>query len=266
MANELSLVLDKPVEELVPQLIAWNNEELLTEVKTRIAEYKGRVYDESSIAEAKADRATLNKFVTALDSERKRIKKVYTAPLDKFTAEVNEVIAAVNEVSSEIDEQVKAYDELRKQEKQKEIKSYFNSVLPVELQAYIPYEKIHKKEWLNATANIKSVKKEIDGIISDITTALATIANLSTEDKDYLKLYYLETLSLTQTLQENENRKARAAQIARLKAEREEAEQRAAEAQKTAQNANFEAESAPQEEEPAPKEYNITFTFTGKVE
>ena len=119
---QMELILSTPVEELVPKLIAWNNAELLAEVKSRLADYRGRVYDESSIVSAKADRATLNKFAQALDNERKRVKKVYMVPLDKFTAEVNEVIAEVNAVSVEIDAQVKLYDEKRQEEKLEEKK------------------------------------------------------------------------------------------------------------------------------------------------
>ena len=62
MAQELTLRLNTPIEELIPAMIAFNNAELLAEVKDRLATYQGRIYDETSISAAKADRATLNKF------------------------------------------------------------------------------------------------------------------------------------------------------------------------------------------------------------
>ena len=78
MANELTLKLAKPIEELVPAMIAFNNAELMEGVKARLVAYQGKTYDADSIAEAKTDRSTLNKFSKALNDERLRIKKIYT--------------------------------------------------------------------------------------------------------------------------------------------------------------------------------------------
>jgi len=208
MAQEMALILSTPVEELVPKLIAWNNTELLAEVKNRLVDYKGRVYDDGSIAVAKTDRATLNKFATALDNERKRIKKVYTAPLDKFTAEVNEVISAVNAVSAEIDVQVKAHEEKRQMEKLAEIKAYYAEVFPENLVAFIPYERIHQKEWLNASKNMAAVKREMDATIEKIVQEITTIETLKSEDEVELKAIYFETLNLASTLTAHERKKA----------------------------------------------------------
>lgn len=89
----MELVLSTPIEQLAPKLIAWNNAELLAQVNKSLENYKGKVYDENSIAEAKTDRAALNNFVKSLDSERIRIGKVYAAPYEKFKKEVDEVIS-----------------------------------------------------------------------------------------------------------------------------------------------------------------------------
>ena len=56
----MELVLSTPIEQLAPKLIAWNNAELLAQVNKSLENYKGKVYDENSIAEAKTDRAALN--------------------------------------------------------------------------------------------------------------------------------------------------------------------------------------------------------------
>ena len=205
---QMELILSTPVEELVPKLIAWNNAELLAEVKSRLANYRGRVYDESSIVSAKADRATLNKFAQALDNERKRVKKVYMVPLDKFTAEVNEVIAEVNAVSVEIDAQVKLYDEKRQEEKLEEIKAYYAEIFPETLAQFIPYERIHQKEWLNASKSITAVKKEMDAVLEKIQSEIATIETLKSDDEIELKALYIETLNLATTLTTHERKKA----------------------------------------------------------
>lgn len=261
MAQELTLRLNTPIEELIPAMIAFNNAELLAEVKDRLATYQGRIYDETSISAAKADRATLNKFMDALNSERLRIKKVYTAPLDKFTAEVNEVIDTVKVVMLEIDGQVKAYTEKQKAEKLVECKEYFASVLPAELAGFIRYEKIHKDEWLNASKKMPAVKKDIDVIIEKIKAELVTIEALGSDTTE-LKAMYFEGLSLTDTITAYERRKAEKQRIEQAKAE---AERIAAEKKNAEPTPEKQPETVAQVEEPA-KLFTIAFKVTGTAE
>ncbi|MBE5734630.1 MAG: DUF1351 domain-containing protein [Clostridiales bacterium] len=261
MAQELTLRLNKPIEELIPAMIAFNNAELLVEVKDRLATYQGRIYDETSISAAKADRATLNKFMDALNSERLRIKKVYTAPLDKFTAEVNEVIDTVKVVMLEIDGQVKTYTEKQKAEKLVECKEYFASVLPAELAGFIRYEKIHKDEWLNASKKMPAVKKDIDAIIEKIKAELVTIEALGSDTTE-LKAMYFEGLSLTDTITAYERRKAEKQRIEQAKAE---AERIAAEKKNAEPTPEKQPETVAQVEEPA-KLFTIAFKVTGTAE
>lgn len=259
--KELTLRLNTPIEELIPAMIAFNNAELLNEVKNRLETYQGRVYDESSISDAKADRATLNKFMDALNSERLRIKKIYTAPLDKFTAEVNEVIDTVKVVMIEIDKQVKTYDEKRKAEKFIECKEYFLSVLPAELTGFIAYEKIHKDKWLNTSEKIPAVKKEIDTIIEKIKAELITIEALG-GDTTELKAMYFEGLSLTDTITAYERRKAEKQRIEQAKVE---AERINAEQKKVENMAEKQPEAVAQTDEPV-KLFTVAFKVTGTAE
>ena len=261
MAQELTLRLNTPIEELIPAMIEFNNAELLAEVKNRLATYQGRIYDETSISAAKADRATLNKFMDALNSERLRIKKVYTAPLDKFTAEVNEVIDTVKVVMLEIDGQVKTYTEKQKAEKLVECKEYFASVLPAELAGFIRYEKIHKDEWLNASKKMPAVKKDIDAIIEKIKAELVTIEALGSDTTE-LKAMYFEGLSLTDTITAYERRKAEKQRIEQAKAE---AERIAAEKKNAEPTPEKQPETVAQVEEPA-KLFTIAFKVTGTAE
>ena len=91
MAQDLALILETPVEQLIPKMLAWNNTELLARVEETLKQYEGVSYDDSSIDLAKKDRAQLNAFCKALNDERIRIGKVYSSPYDKFKSEVDEV-------------------------------------------------------------------------------------------------------------------------------------------------------------------------------
>lgn len=253
MAQEMALILSTPIEQLVPQLIAWNNSDLMASVKERLIEYVGKIYDEKSITEAKSDKAQLNNFAKALNAERIRIGKIYDAPLQKFKTEVDEVIHAVEEVSATIDEQVKAYEQVRQDARLAENKEYFASVLPEALAQFVSYEKIAKKEWLNSSKTPTAVRKEIDAAVQKIISELATIDALGDRDAD-MKAEYFQTLDLAATIQAHERRKADKARI-----------QAAQEAAKAAEAAAQEAE----DEEPVrPKEaaqklYTVSFAVTG---
>ena len=253
MAQEMALILSTPIEQLVPQLIAWNNSDLMASVKERLTEYVGKIYDEKSITEAKSDKAQLNNFAKALNAERIRIGKIYDAPLQKFKTEVDEVIHAVEEVSATIDEQVKAYEQVRQDARLAENKEYFASVLPETLAQFVSYEKIAKKEWLNASKTPTAVRKEIDAAVQKIVSELATIDALGDKDAD-MKAEYFQTLDLAATIQAHERRKA---DKARIQAAQEAA--RAAEA--AAQEVADEEPAKPQEA--AQKLYTVSFAVTG---
>ena len=161
MSQELSLVLAQPVEQLVPLLIKWNNEELMREVELRLARFEGVTYTAEQVGEAKKEKAALNAFIKALNDERIRIGKVYATPMDKFKGEVDEVISRVKSVVEGIDVQLRAYEETRSAEKQEKILEYFKGVIG-DFSGLIPYERIHNPKWLNASVRDAAVFAEID--------------------------------------------------------------------------------------------------------
>lgn len=265
----MELVLSTPIEQLAPKLIAWNNTELLAQVNKSLENYKGKVYDENSIAEAKADRAALNNFVKSLDSERIRIGKVYAAPYEKFKKEVDEVSSAVKSVALTIDEQVKSYETKKQEEKLAEIKAYFEDNIPVGLKPFVGYEKIHNAKWLNATVKMPAVQKDIDAILDKISQELATIETLKSEDEIELKTIYYNTLSLTEAIRTSERRKAERQRV--IEAQKAAAERKAAEEQRVAQQQAQQPAQPPvkepeqQKDEDAPK-FSIAFRITGTAE
>lgn len=252
--NELTLRLATPIEKLVPAMIAFNNAELMEGVKARLVAYQGKTYDADSIAEAKADRATLNKFSKALNDERLRIKKIYTLPLDKFTKEINEVIAVVDSVTATIDTQVKVWETDCKEHKLAEIKAYFAEVFPAELSVFISFEKIQQSDWLNASKSMTAIKKEIDAAIEKIKTELTTIEALG-GDVVAIKQKYFEDLSLANAITEHKRIEAEKQRIAALQAAQE---QQAAEAKKDEPASVQEPVAAADE-----KVFSLAFKVTG---
>lgn len=220
MSQELSLVLARPVEQLVPLLIKWNNEELMREVELRLARFEGVTYTAEQVGEAKKEKAALNAFIKALNDERIRIGKVYATPMDKFKGEVDEVISRVKSVVEGIDVQLRAYEETRIAEKQEKILEYFKGVIG-DFSGLIPYERIHNPKWLNASVRDAAVFAEIDKIIADATSAITAIEALHSEDEATLKAYYFRTLDLGAALMEHDRLKTERARIAEMQARKE---------------------------------------------
>lgn len=51
-----------PQDGNLVQDISWNNEELKAEISEKMEDYKGLVFTEETVKEAKKDRASLNKL------------------------------------------------------------------------------------------------------------------------------------------------------------------------------------------------------------
>lgn len=256
MSQELTLILETPVEELIPKMLNWNNQELLAMVEEKLTHYENVQYDDTTIDVAKKDRAQLNAFCKALNDERIRIGKIYSSPYDKFKSEVDGVVSRVKEVSDKINVQVQAYELKKQEEKQQSVIDYFKEVI-AEFSGLIPYEKIHQAKWLNVSTSMKSIKTEIDTIITNARAAMTAIEALKSEDEETLKAFYFRTLNLSEALMENERLKQERAKMAELKAKQE------------AQTSPQVAETPKVEETPATTQTNtqiVKFAVEGTIE
>lgn len=252
--------------------IKWNNEELLREIKAKTAEYTDIVYDgDKWIKEAKTDRSNLNKLRTAIETERKRIKKLCMDPYSEFEKQVKEVIAPIDEAIASIDKQLKAADEKARTEKMAEIREAF---IEEGFQNFVELEMIFNDKWLNKTYSMAQIKQEMESKKYEIGTAVLTIHNLHEYSFEAMD-YYKKTLDLAASLSEAQ----RLVEIQRRKEEAQKAEEErrrkaeeamfalAEEARKVAeeQRKQLEAQKAQEPPAPAPEEkvYQIDFRVWG---
>ena len=108
--------------------IQWNKEELKAWVAEKVKDYRGLVFTEATIPDAKKDRADLNKLKKAFEDERKRIKKLCLEPYEEFERQEKELIAMIDEPLQLIDCQIKEVEEKRKEEKRLRIKDLFSTI------------------------------------------------------------------------------------------------------------------------------------------
>ena len=138
-------------------LLSWNFEQINQTVDEITKRFDGTVYTDEMIADAKKDKASLNKLAKEINQKKIAVKKEYSKPYDIFEKQVKEVIAKINDVSSQIDEQVKLFDEKQKAEKKQIIEAYWNS-----LDTGIGVDEIFDQSWLNKTCTEKLWKTELD--------------------------------------------------------------------------------------------------------
>lgn len=209
------------------QPVVWNYEELHTALEMKLADYKDRVYDESMLAEAKADTANLNKLKKALNDERIFRKKEFEAPFKVFEDQVKELCGMIDDATSGIKAQLDTYEQKRIEEKKTAIKELFSAIASEYDVDFITLDKIYNAKWENKTATDKAIATEITGRFEQAIRDLEVISkmpNYSFEAKEA----YKRSLDLNKALAEGERMSeiAEAKRQAALKKAQEEIEAR----------------------------------------
>lgn len=158
-------------ELALPEPITWNGEELKKEIEKVSEQYKGLVYTNDQIADAKKDKAALRKTAEALNKERIRIQKEYMGPFNEFKSHVDELIGMIDEAVKSIDKQVKEYENLKAKEKADAIEALIAEKAFPEGYNLAP---LRNPRWMNATYSLKKISEELDfakaKILDDIST------------------------------------------------------------------------------------------------
>lgn len=183
--------------------VIWNYEALKADLETALADYSSRVYTEDTIAEAKEDRAKLNKLKKAINDERISREKEYMQPFQTFKSQAKELCDLIDEASSGIGEQIDAFEQKRINEKDERIESLFADIISNYDLPFVTLEKIFNEKWYNKSVSDKAIAKEITEICEKIVKDLEVIRkmpNCSYEAEEA----YKETLDLNKALDEGE--------------------------------------------------------------
>lgn len=191
--------------------ISFNYEELKAEIMEKAQEYACAVYSADNIAEAKADRAKLNKLKTALNEERLKREKEFMLPFTDFKGKVNELIKIIEEPIKAIDTQVKAFEENERLDKKGDCIEVFAGIPHPE---WLDYEQIENPKWYNKTTSLATVKAEITERVSQIESDLRILNDVSADALTSVE-YYKRTLNLQDALAEGK----RAVEIAKKREE-----------------------------------------------
>ena len=227
----MELKIYNPQDNGFLQKIDWNFEDLKTEITASAQEYETSVYTDDTIKAAKADRAKLNKFVDALNGKRTEIRKALLKPDEQFGLEIKELTGIVQKAIDNIDTQVKGYEERQREEKTAKVREFYEENIH-DLSSVLPFDRVFKPEYANASTTMKSIKEGILALIQKVDEGLAIINEVDSKFAGDMKEVFLRTYDIGSAMAERnrleaaeEKRKAYEEEQARKKAERETAMQ-----------------------------------------
>lgn len=184
----------------IPQEIAFNFDEMKAWLSERLEHYNSLVITEDSIKAGKEDRATLNKLRTAIDTRRKEIKKQCMAPYDAFEAKVKELTALIDQPIGAIDAQLKAYEEMRREEKQQKVAEAYDKIVPEALREIIPMTMIFQPKWLNASTTMKSIEEDLTDRVKRTNTDMMVLDTVEPEYATAVRETYMRTLDIEKAM------------------------------------------------------------------
>ena len=194
MAQELSLL---PVfDEQEERYSLEKFDDILDFFKQQVKKYKDLVVLESDVANAKLDRAYLNK-------KKKEINELKTDTIKRatllFKSQCEEIVSVIDEAVANIDTQIKDFETKEKIEKKEKIVEIYKTK-----DAQFELEKIWNDKWLNKTYKLETIESEIDKAIKDFVEAKETLYSMCKGNAEWeiaLKVL-IETLSLPQAITE----------------------------------------------------------------
>lgn len=225
----LEFVMRTNLDAALPATLDFNFEEMKATLAKSLDLYKGLVVTENDIKAAKQDRADLNKLRDIVETKRKDVKKACMAPYNDFEAKVKELVTLIDAPIAAIDGQLKVFEELRRENRRGEVEAFFSEVVG-DLFDIVPLSLLWREEWYNTTVTMKKIKEDIGARLERIRADLLAIDTVESEFMEPVKLKYLETLDVTAALAERARLQAKAEKLRQYEADRQKAQQEAAEA------------------------------------
>lgn len=181
----------------IPEIPEANFEELKKDLQEKVSKYENIIYNDNEIAQAKKDRADLNKLKKAINDKRISMEKEYMQPFNEFKAKVNEILALLDKPILAIDTQVKNYEAQIAEAKKQWIEAIFKQKCPFAFD-WLKLEQIYNPKWLNSSFAKNAIEEEMNLSFSMIETELKSIDTL--DYKEQALEVYKETLSLSMAL------------------------------------------------------------------
>lgn len=182
------------IKALAP--VKFNYEELKTQLRTKVENYKSITYTQDNMKLAKEDRANFNKLSKALNEEKIRVRNIVLEPYMPFEKQCNELIELAKDASTHIDTQIKAFEQQVKDEKLNEIMNFFIENVG-DYKELIDFDSIYNERWLNVTYKMDQVQTDILHIFKKAKDDLSVIDGQIKDEtiNNQVKAYYFKNIN-----------------------------------------------------------------------
>lgn len=221
--------------------------------------YSNVIFTEETLKEAKTEKANINKFKDKVADFRKKIVAEYNKPIELFEKTAKETEALLKETYANINLQVQKYEDKQKQEKEKDVKEYYQEYAKSNNLEWITEEKYYQMANINVTlsASMKSLMEQTKSFIDKILDDLKLISTQQNEIE--ILAEYKQTLNVSLAITTVSERMKRLEEERKAKEKVEEVQQQEEKVVEKVQ----EVLKAPKEEE---KTYSMTFKVWGTLE
>ncbi len=197
--QQLELVVAEGFEAQLPKEIPCNIEEIIKALDEEVLpKYLSRLYSDDQLSEARADHATLKKWVDAVDGARKQYEKIYTKPFKEFKDKIKLATDRVQTAMRKVNEQIAVIEGKAKSRNREFCLAYFESVVG-DLKYIITYEQIEDAKWYNLSVKDTERKKAIDEKLTKIRSDLNLIDYYAKQDEnmELVRVFYLRNFDLS---------------------------------------------------------------------
>ena len=178
-----------------------NYSAVVTAVQERLRVYDGMIVTEDAIQTTKQDIADLRKVAKNASDLRISIKKEHEAKIAETISQLKEITDLYNGAANKLDDQVKAFEQKAQEEKEAQIKAYWDSRIG-RLEKFLSLQTVWNPKWLNKGYSMIQVQMDIDTAIDRVTTGVRTILAMKSPHEQTLLRTLFSTLDIQKVLDE----------------------------------------------------------------
>ena len=156
--------------------IKWNYEEIKQYAIEKAEEYKSIAYTDSDVAAMKKDRADINRFINALDAERKNKKQEYMAPYMVFEKQVKDALLPLREAADVIAQGLNEIEQQYRNEKLEKMQVLYQKYVG-DMQDLVPFPKTVREEYYKRAFTDKKLEQAYIDLFDKIREDLSALEN-----------------------------------------------------------------------------------------
>lgn len=194
--------------KFAPATIGTNLQTVKEELNKNLKKYENIIVTKETLKDCKKTKADLNKMVTTVENERKRIKKIINEPYLELEKEFKTVKGLIDKVIEPISYGIKELEDKETEEKMAEIENLIQekaAFLSGGILGEYPILEINPK-WLNKSYKMSNISEEIVVAYQELTKKRENIKgiidkqnkkiNSKIEYTDYMINFKTETLAM----------------------------------------------------------------------